>query len=178
MLIPSKQLKFVDVKPGSTIRVSDVTNSYTPFEALVIEMKKEYGPHRIPALVVTIANSHEPTLLMGNGQTRIEMIEDTGILVADHDSINVVHLRTRIKEVKGMQFTGGLESAVNIIAWAAGRSYISYVASTALDTEHLDMGTLEGNVRVSIGHYVLSDEDGKFTALAGDLVDVNFETID
>jgi hypothetical protein len=176
MLVPTKQLKFIDVKPGSRIRVADVQNTYIPFEALVVEMKKEYGPHRIPALVVTIDGGHEPTLLMGNGQTRIEMVEDTGRLIADHDPEDIIHFRTRVFNVKGMLFKGGIESAVKIIAWAAGRAFISYVSSTEAQPEHLEIGGLESGY-VPIGYYII-EENGAFSALAGDLVDVKFETVD
>lgn len=178
MLVQQKSTKFTDVKPGSTIKVSDVNNSYEPFEATVVEMKPEHGPHSIPALMVTAEHQEDPILLMGNGQTRVEVITDSGILASDQPPAGLTRLRSRIVEVAAVQFTGGAESAVNIIRWAAGKATINYRTGTDQDREALIIKTLEGDMVADIGHWVVKGTEGEFYPVKPSVVDVKYEVIE
>lgn len=171
----TKTQRFIDVKPGSQIQVEDYANAYEPFTAFVLEVQAEFGPQRIPMLMVKADHSPDPILLMADGKTRVQVIVDSNVLAAKTRSANVKHLRAIPVEVYGLQFRGGVESATEIIQFAAGKAQISWHDAVAGIPEMLMIGgTIPRSVQ--LGDWVIEDaETGTILAERGETFDNKYE---
>jgi hypothetical protein len=172
-----KPTRFTDAAPGSRIRLYDVHSLYEPYEAVVTELIPEYGPHRIPALYVQTADSDEPRLIMGNGQTRIDIILDARKIMREEAPANAMQVRSRPQVFSCLQFEGGQRSAIEIITWAAGKAQVKWERGEGSDMEHLTLSFIDGDQRVNVGDFVMEDEKHRFSVARGDTLVEQFELL-
>lgn len=151
--------RFVDVKPGSIIEVSDYDNRYQPFEATVLSMDPEFGPQRVPMLKIKVDHADDPVLLMADGQARVKVITDSGVLSTQARSPKALHLRAIPREVFALQFMGGVESATDLIRAASGKVALQYVVGTDQTPEHLFLNVSGGGERVNIHDFLIEDAE-------------------
>jgi hypothetical protein len=113
--------RFVDIKPGSTIRVGGPRVGGPPFEALVLQAKEEWGATGEPALYVARTSDREELWISQAAQYEVTIVGDASIFLSDALPENAV--RVKVKPVTGVaiQFKGGIESATEIIRWALGK---------------------------------------------------------
>jgi len=168
--------RFVDVKPGSQILVSDYANAYEPFEAFVLEMKPEYGPQRIPMLMIKADHSADPILLMADGKTTVKVLVSSEILATEQRSPKARHMRAIPREVWGIQFVGGVESATEVIQFAAGKAALSWDEGTDLIPEAMVLSSLEERTRINLGDWVIEDmENGTIRPEQGASLETKYE---
>ena len=175
-LAPSKPLKFTDIRPGSQIRVTDITGTTDPYEAMVLEMKPEHGSNRIPALVVQRAG--EVFIIPASGRWRAEVLLDSKILASAEPPTHLVRYRGRPVEISGIQFKGGMESATEIIRWAGGKAAISWRQADQEHSEALLVHTLEGVMEASIGDIVVEGTASEFYPVKPAIMAVKYEVVD
>lgn len=149
--------RFVDVTPGSRIKVEDYANAYEPFEAIVLELNPEYGPNSIPMLLLKAAHSEDPIPIMGDGRTFITVLVSSEVLRTDKRNPRAKHLQAVPREVYAIQFDGGVESATDAITFGAGRAGISYDRGTDNRTESLVLHSVSGDDRCFPGDWVVED---------------------
>lgn len=168
--------RFADVKPGSKILIADYASAYEPFEAFVLEMKPEYGPQHIPMLMVKADHSADPILLMADGKTTVKVLISSDILVGATRSPNARHLRAIPREVYALQFQGGVNSATEIIQFAAAKAALAWDEGTDLVPEAMVLSTLEERTRINLGDWVVEDvEAGTIRAERGDILESKYE---
>lgn len=168
--------RFADVKPGSKILVSDYASAYEPFEAFVLEMKPEYGPQRIPMLMVKAEHSPDPILLMADGKTTVKVLVSSDILAPATRSANVRHMRAIPREVYAIQFAGGVGSATEVIQFAAGKAALAWDEGTDLIPEAMVLSSLEEQTRVNLGDWLVEDvETSTIRAERGDMLESKYE---
>lgn len=171
--------RFADVKPGSKILVTDYQNAYVPFEAFVLEMKLEYGPQRIPMLMVKAEHASDPVMLMADGRTIVSVLVDSDILAVATRSPRARHLRAQPREVWGIQFTGGVDSATEVIQFAAGKAALSWSEGSTQSLEAMILASLEENTRVNLGDWIIEDlATGTIRAERGDMLESKYEDYD
>lgn len=176
MLAPSKPVKFTDIGPGSTIEVTDLKGGSDPFKALVVENRPEFGPNRIPALVIKVDGTGEVAIISATGKWAVKVLLDSK-LIASAGSPNLVRLRSLPVEISAIQFTGGMDSAMEIIRWAGGKAAISWRQADAEHTEALLIGTLEGEMAAAPGVWVMQGTQGEFYPCKDDVKLTRFEEI-
>lgn len=168
--------RFVDVKPGSKILLSDYANAYEPYEAFVLEMKEEYGPQRIPMLLVKAEHASDQILVMADGKTTVKVLVSSDILAPSTRSANTRHLRAIPREVFAIQFFGGVESATEVIQFSAGKAALSWEQGTDLIPEAMILSSLEERIRINLGDWVIEDaETGKINAEQGAVLESKYE---
>lgn len=165
--------RFIDVPPGSTIRVEDFQNNYEPFEATVLELKEEYGPQRIPMLLVKAKHSADPVILMADGKTRVSILTSGAILAPDQRSRNTVYARRTPRKVYALQFRGGVDSATEIIQAAAGKVRIAYHQANDQTPEFLEITGIGGSTRINLGDWLIEDEENAVISTASSEVYAN-----
>lgn len=153
-------VRFADVRPGSQILVSDYANNYEPFEAFVLDRKLEYGPQRIPMLMVKADHTPDPILLMADGKTVVKILVGSDILIPQELSVNVQRVRAIPREVQALQFMGGVDSATEIIQFgASGAAAIRWVEATDQSPEYMGIQSLEGETRIMLGDWAIKFTD-------------------
>lgn len=156
---------FTDARPGSVIQYSGlgVFNQ----EATVLEMKPEFGPTAIPALVVQPKGTTDTVLLTANGDTKIKILLDARSVASDDLPQRAVQARLRPRTVTAIQFTGGAGIATDLIRWLAGKVAVQYRGEDN-DVDEALILTFLGNVsEVRPGDWVVQDEEGGFRAING-----------
>jgi len=169
-LTGSKPVKFINVKPGSTIRVTHLKGEWDPFEATVLEMRPEYGPHRIPALVLKGEHRPDPIVVTANGETKVEVLLDSSVLASTEVDGRALRVRSIPVEALAVQFTGGSESATECIRFAASRGSVRWDVGDDRAGEALVLGTLEQEDRVEPGSWLVRSEDRIWHESAEDFV--------
>lgn len=172
-----KSVKFVEVKPGSKILVEDYASppAYEPFEAFVLNMKEEYGPQRIPMLLVSAEHNKE-IMIMADGRTKVKILVDSDVLAPKKMTPNAKHLRAIPREVFALQFRGGVDSATEIIQFAAGKAAIRWIEQTDQTPECLEIQSIDGNQRIGLGDWAVQDaETGTVRSESGSTLDNKFE---
>lgn len=173
--------RFVDVAPGSKIRVEDYATppNYAAFDAVVLELVPEYGPTRIPMLLLKADHSADPIPIVADGRTNVTVLVSADVLKTDKRDPSALHLRAIPREIYALQFTGGVDSAAKAIAFAAGRIGLSYDRGTDSRTEALVMHSVNGQQRALPGDYVIEDvESGVISFEQGPALYVNYESVD
>ena len=174
---PAKPVKFTDVRPGSTIRVTD-NGGGDPYEALVLEVKPEYGANRIPALVVNPAGTEETTIVAATGRFVITVLLDSGVLATDTPPQHLVTYLARPVQISGVQFKGGMDSATEIIRWAGGKAAISWRQADATHAEALIIRTLEGDMEASVGDIVVEGLAHEFYPVKPAIMAAKYEVVE
>jgi hypothetical protein len=170
--------RFIDVKPGSIIEVTDYDSRYQSFEATVLSMDPEFGPQRIPMLKVKVDHADDPILLMADGQTRVKVLTDSGILASQVRSDKSLHLRAIPREVWALQFDGGVESATVLIRAASGKVALQYVVGTDQSPEHLFLNVSGGGSRIGIHDFLVEDADtGVMFAISSTELEARYEAL-
>ena len=175
-LSSTKPIRFSDVKPGSRIEVTDANNAYEPFEADVLEMKAEYGPSRIPALVLKAAHNPSSLLITANGQTRVKVLLDSGVLATDGLPTGAVRARSIPVDVEAVQFAGGSGSGMTIIRFGGGLASMRLETATDQQTEAIIIARGGDELRVEIGDWVLRG-GGKIWPEKPDTFATNYEVL-
>lgn len=158
-LAPQQQTRFVDVKPGSKVRYTHNAGTQPPFEAFVLESKKDWGAAAIPAHIFRRDGGVEPELMPADGTWRVEVLVDSQILALAAPSANVVHGTRRAIEVTAIQFKGGFDSAAEMIQFAAGKANTSWRAASAEGLEAVVIQKADGIQLVTPGDYLVLDNE-------------------
>jgi hypothetical protein len=170
--------RFIDVKPGSIIEVTDYDNRYESFEATVLSMDPEFGAQRIPMLKVKVEHADDPILLMADGQTRVKVLTDSGILATQARSPKSLHLRAIPREVYALQFEGGVESATTLIRAASGKVALQYVVGTDQSPEHLFLNVSGGGTGIYVHDFLVEDADTQtMFAITATELEARYETL-
>lgn len=161
MLSPAAQkpTKFTEINPGSQIEITSSDGTYEPYKATVLEVRAEYGPHRIPAIVFK-REGGDSGIIMADGSSRVKVLLDSKQLQSAAPPPGALRVRTLPREFMAAQFTGGVDSAMAIITFAAGRANIQWEQPTDQNLEALLMSTLGREDRIEVGDFVLVGETG------------------
>lgn len=168
--------KFEEVVPGSTILVSGPA-VYEPFEATVLDMVPEHGHLAIPALLISHNETGEMYSLPSNGSYVVRVLVDGRRLAAVMPAPRGARrVHTIVRKAVALRFTGGVESASEIVRWAIGSATFRYIPATDVDPEHLVQAGLGGaTVNVYAGDYVVKVDDGRFQVLDAKQYAATFE---
>lgn len=171
-LQPQQNTRFVDVKPGSRVRYTTLDGTKQPFEAIVLEVKKDYGPHAIPAHMIRKDGGVDAELVMADGRTKVDILIDSQALQLSEPSPNEIRLRRIPTEAVAMQFTGGIENATEVIRFAAGKANISWRDNDSQNTEALLISASDGTTALSVGQYLVIEREVAHVIDANDFWDV------
>jgi hypothetical protein len=138
--------KFEQVAPGSTILVGGV-GVETPFEAIVLDMTPEWGPTAIPALTISHSKTREVFTIPASGHYTVRVLVDAKRIAASMPAPkSAVKVKTVVRVAEALRFTGGIESATEVMTWAIGHTTFRYVQGTDAEQEHLIRNGAEGGV--------------------------------
>ena len=173
----TKPTKFTDAKPGSTIRVTDTEGSFDPFEALVLEMKPEYGSNQVPALILKPDYQDEQIIVSATGRYKIDILLNSGALSQTQPSEHTVRFTSKPSEIEAIQFVGGVDSATEIIKHFAGKGVISWQQADVEHAESLLVHTGTGVARADIGVWVAEGAPGDVYPIPADVMALKYDQI-
>lgn len=150
----ARPTRYTDCKPGSTIRIIDTQGMTDPFEALVVDMRPEHGPNAVPALFIRVGGDDDVQLITATGRYNVELLVDSSGLFEAAESVNTAHFVARPVEITAIKFTGGLDSASEIIKFAAGKKVVSWRQADDQHAEALIVHTVSGEAVCVVGWWV------------------------
>jgi len=171
-----QQTKFTDVKPGSTISIETLNGSLPTFEAMALEVKEEWGGKGLPAILYKTDGDNEPQLILDDGSMKIRILTDSSTMASSVPPGNLLNLLPKQKEVQAVQFVGGMESAAEIIRWAAGAAAIHYQQADSHHTEAVVITSLGGESVAELGAYIVK-EDGGYTVVSRDAIQAKYDIV-
>jgi hypothetical protein len=153
--------RFVDIKPGSTIRVGGPRVGGPAFEGLVLQAKEEWGATGEPAVYISRVDGGGELWISQAAQYEVTVTADASMFI--NESVPPNALRVRVRPITGiaMQFKGGIESATEVITWLLGRAAPQYFKGTDELEEAIVFSGLNGaDTRANPGDWIiLHDED-------------------
>lgn len=152
--ITTEPKKFADIPLGSRVRVSDNRHEIATYDGTVIRFSAEIGRAAIPGLFIDVEGDER--LVTASGRFRVDVLID-GDLV-NRRAAGAVKVILEPYETDAIRFTGGIESAVEVVRWAPGE--ISYQPEDGKVPEHLQI-TLNGRpTQVAPGSWLVRSKDG------------------
>lgn len=152
--IVSEQKKFADIPLGSHVRVSDNRNQIPSYEGTVIRFGAEIGRAGIPGLFIDVDG--EEMLVSASGRFRVDVLVD-GDLV-NRRGVGAVRVMLEPYETDAIRFTGGIESAVEVVRWAPGE--ISYQPEDGKMPECVRFDLNGAPVQAKVGDWIVRSKDG------------------
>jgi hypothetical protein len=154
--------RFEDALPGSKIAVFGPDFEYGE-ECTVLEMKPEYGPTSIPALIV-VDSKNARRIISSVGRWTIQVLLSAKDLGIEQIPDGAIRARNKPTDVVALQWHGGAGEATTIIMWAAGKAAIQYVdedqdGNERLVIQRLDTGSEE---HARPGDFLVKEPDGDF----------------
>lgn len=160
--ITTEQKKFADIPLGSRVRVSDNKHEIPSYDGTVIRFAPEIGRAAIPGLFIDVEGDER--LVTGSGRFRVDVLID-GDLVNRRAS-GAVRVILEPYETDAIRFTGGIESAVEVVRWAPGE--ISYQPEDGKLPEFLQF-TLNGiGAQALAGDWLVRAKEGYLVKFSDD----------
>lgn len=150
--------KFEDAYAGTLLEVTG-QDFPTPTAGTVVQLLKEFGSTKIPALLIKFQGEDEPRLVTSSGRNHIRIIRGTKSIAGQNAPDAAVRANLIPKTVTAVQFVGGAARATEIIQWAAGRASVSYYQQDGLEPEYMLMHALNQDTRISIGDWLVLDDE-------------------
>lgn len=175
-LLSSKPTKFVDIVAGSTIKIESTNGSFDPIlDATVLEVKPEYGPHSVPALVYNTKADPSLHLLMADGSSRVTVLVSAAGLVSETLPPTAVAITSVPKTGHALQYVGGPESAAEVLRFVAGNVILRLEPERDRSPECLILRTLEQEQRIEIGSWAIRFEGGEVIFVNSDQFGADYD---
>lgn len=154
----AKPIKLETCTPGSVVELTSADYA-GPIQGTVMRMESEYGPTSIPALWVKPDGGSDEILVTATGRVNVRLVMDAAEVFGTEVPAAAELCRRIPKQAVALQFTGGAQSATQIVQWGAGHVGLAYMADDGRGYDYLTVRAGGGESELRPGGWLVKEDD-------------------